>query len=643
MLGNIAAALFLSGATVSWTTLAAMIKAIWPLPGVEFSLCPFWFWNDELHAEEIERQMADFQAHGVDQFVLHPRVGLPKDTGWMSQRLLGYIGHAIAAAERRGMRVVLYDEGMYPSGSSSGQVVAENADFACRGLVAVEWDGEAAQVAQVLSLFKSADDAVVEAVVSRRGGQCLAIVCRKLHSGIRGLHYKEEPPEGVAHSDSLEEWPPAADLLNPESVKGFIRLVYQRYYEEFGAEFGGVVPAIFTDEPSLVGKLDDPKGNILPGTRGIVGHVSRILGYDFTPHLACLWYPDEPGAQEHRANYLRALELRLEETYYQPISQWCIAHGVSLMGHPAHPDALGQLRYFQIPGQDVVWRWVEPGKPSGTEGRESTCAKAASSAMLHRHLRRNANEFCGAFGANLTFEEMRGLAGWLLIRGCNLLLPHAFFYSMRGPRRTERPPDVGPHSPWWEEFRPFADACRRLCWLNTDSKHMCDVAILGSSDALPWESAKHCFERQIDFNYIEVRQLLEEASISADAISLAGMTYRFLIIEPDFATQAVRRGLAGFKGAVFWPEKACLERLQTCAHAWGWTSQDSNLRVRRVVKDGAHYLMVFNEGSRSACLPALLALPERWDPASGEVRAVSGDQAERLEPFELGVWTLAVS
>ncbi|MEI6035421.1 MAG: hypothetical protein WCS65_14215 [Verrucomicrobiae bacterium] len=52
--------------------------SIWALPATEFSLCPFWFWNDALSEDEIDRQIADFQAHGVSQFVVHPRVGLSK-------------------------------------------------------------------------------------------------------------------------------------------------------------------------------------------------------------------------------------------------------------------------------------------------------------------------------------------------------------------------------------------------------------------------------------------------------------------------------------------------------------------------------------------------------------------------------------
>src|SRR5690606_32679284 len=119
-----------------------------------------------------------------------------------------------------------------------------------------------------------------------------------------------------------------------------------------------------------------------------------------------------------------------------------------------------------------------PGEPSAIEGPESTQGKCSSSAMIHFGRRRNSNEFCGAYGPQTTFEEFRWLANWCLVRGVNLLIPHAFYYSIRGPRKDERPPQVGPHSPWWGRFKPFADACRRLCWLNADSRHACDLAIL---------------------------------------------------------------------------------------------------------------------------------------------------------------------
>ena len=88
----------------------------------EFSQAPFWFWNDELNEEEIRRQLDEFQAHAVHAIVIHPRAGSPESLAWLCVLLLDFMRFAIAEAARRCMWVFLYDEGLYPSCSSAGQV-----------------------------------------------------------------------------------------------------------------------------------------------------------------------------------------------------------------------------------------------------------------------------------------------------------------------------------------------------------------------------------------------------------------------------------------------------------------------------------------------------------------------------------------
>ncbi|UCD57756.1 MAG: hypothetical protein JSV16_01205, partial [Candidatus Hydrogenedentota bacterium] len=126
----------LAGTTESGLSRALDLKTCGP----EFSLCPFWFWNDDLSEQEIARQIKDFQAHGVHGFLIHPRAGLPRSIGWMSERMIEFMRFAIEEAARRDMWVMLYDEGMYPSGSSSGQVVETNPAFRTRGLFAIDLD-----------------------------------------------------------------------------------------------------------------------------------------------------------------------------------------------------------------------------------------------------------------------------------------------------------------------------------------------------------------------------------------------------------------------------------------------------------------------------------------------------------------------
>ena len=105
-------------------------------------------------------------------------------------------------------------------------------------------------------------------------------------------------------------------------------------------------------------------------------------------------------------------------------------------------------------------------------------------------------------------------------------MPHAFYYSIRGPRYEERPPDVGPNAIWWDKYKPYADACRRLSWLNTDSHHVCELAILAEPSFLSTGAAKICFQNQRDFNYLEIRHLWEDAKIDSKGIHIAGMNYK---------------------------------------------------------------------------------------------------------------------
>ena len=67
-------------------------------PPREFSITPFWFWNDDLKEKEIVRQIDDFDAHGIYGFVIHPRVGLPRNFVWMSPRLLRFVRFAVERA-----------------------------------------------------------------------------------------------------------------------------------------------------------------------------------------------------------------------------------------------------------------------------------------------------------------------------------------------------------------------------------------------------------------------------------------------------------------------------------------------------------------------------------------------------------------
>jgi hypothetical protein len=614
-------------------------------PPHEFSIMPFWFWNDTLKDEEIVRQITDFEAHGVYGFVIHPRIGLPDNIKWLSPKMIHSMNVAIAEASRRKMFVILYDEGMYPSGSSSGQVVARNPEYAARGLAKIDLKtGESLKLPEGEKLIT---------IINRPDNARVAIVEQQSGGNIRGLHYI-----GEGSGQLKEESPPAGDILNPDAVSSFLELVYDRYSKEFGKYFGTTILGIFTDEPSPLGR--SAARGVVAGNLSLLLQIKQILGYDITPFLADLWYNDNAESKKHRIDYNRAVNICLEENYYRRLGNWCKVHRISLMGHPAGSMDIGAERYFQIPGQDLVWRYVEPG-PKALEGQHSTMAKCASSAMLHLGLRRNANELYGAYGHNLSYDEMEWLADWCFVRGQNFLIPHAFFYSIRGPRFDERPPDVGPNATWWKKYKEYADACRRLSWLNTDSKQICDLAILSEATFLPDKSARICYQHQHDFNYLELRHLWEDAKVDSKGIHIAGMNYGIIVIDSlsDIPQKALpllkklaRNGrliINGnsvysslFRGAIVYKTadnfiKALDNKTSPDIYL---TTPSEDIRYRHVVKGSDNYYIVFNEGPGEVSTKLKLGAKgnrQLLNPVTAEAFNLNEDEAISFKPHELKI------
>jgi hypothetical protein len=263
--------------------------------------------------------------------------------------------------------------------------------------------------------------------------------------------------------------------------------------------------------------------------------------------------------------------------------------------------------------------------------------------MIHLGRRRNANEFGGAYGHQLTFDEVKWLADWLLVRGVNLLIPHAFYYSVRGPRIDERPPDVGPHSAWWGEFRTFADYAARLCALNTEGRPVCEVAVLGLADELPWRAAKALFEGQLDFHYLEARHLWEDAVVDEAGVRLAGMHYRALVldgIEPPAKADAALATLRRSGRLVPWPDGglAAVERI--APRDLQLLPAQPSVRFRHVVREGAHYYLLFNEGDGNVrcSLEVSARGPRLWlDPWRGSTLPDTDARRLELAPHETRV------
>ena len=465
-------------------------------PPREFTPVPFWFLNGDLTHEEIRRQMKDFCDHGVFGAVLHPRMGLSDKIGYLSPAYFSYIRTALETAAELDMRIVLYDEGMYPSGSAGGFIVKENPDWASRGL-------------GLVSIPEAGDRVLCE---TEKG----VLVERFSRGTIRGVHFGED--------DGEENAPPSADILNPRAVKRFIELTHEAYYREFSEYFGNTVIGFFTDEPSILGR--NVKG-LMPWTKDFDiiftaagGNLAGLTGL-FT------------GVENADTRLYHHLILEREgEVYYASLSRWCEAHGIALMGHPHQSDDIEVQRYFHTPGQDLVFRWVSPEK-GGTEGMDSVMGKCSADAARLMNRRRNSNECFGACNRNgnpwhFTGEDMKWYIDWLAVRGVNLFIPHAFYYSLEGQRSQERPPDVGPGSIWWPHYQRWADYMARMSCLMTDAELHADIAVLCRNRDMKPEAVKPLFAAKRGFQYLP-ESVWPECEEKDGALICRGKAYRTVI------------------------------------------------------------------------------------------------------------------
>ena len=660
-------------------------------PPAEFSPIPFWFWNDALSETEITRQMEDFREKGVMGFVIHPRKGLPKEIPYLSDKFLHYVKYAVKEAARLHMHVVLYDEAMYPSGSAHGMVVKSNPEFAARALRLMECPVTADLTVDALNTLihsRIREPEKLLGIVSAKKNEKNQILTETLHflpvdsallSGsallpesalqeegsvlfflmetcskgpIRGVHSGEDDGEPDA--------PAAADLLNPEAIRTFIRLTHDTYYHALKEYFGTTVVGMFTDEPDVLGRNHIP--DVFPWTPGFTAYLEA---QNLPPErLVLLWQEAADRSQEaFRVSYKKAINNRLSESYYRQLSEWCTDHNIVLTGHPAASDDIGLLRYFPIPGQDVVWRWVAPENNLGIEGRNSTMGKCSSDAARHSGKRRNSNECFGCCGPKedgwaFTMDDMKWYLDWLFVRGVNLLYPHAFFYSIEGEERFgERPPDVGPQNTFWPYYGYISDYIRRMCWLMTDSFNTTPIAVLCTEDHLPWEPAKELFCHQLEFNYLEENLLQNDCVVENGWIRIQKQAYRILLLDSGMDTaplsEVLHAFIVGGGHLLYWDREkdlsSAVRTLLTEDSACPIQAQVlplvRDIRLSHVKKSGCDFYLLTNEGENgftgTLCLPV--------DPAAGDIAsfelwdAWNGTQQSFSAPCKNGIFSLPLA
>ncbi|MDZ5441541.1 glycosyl hydrolase [Micromonospora sp. 4G57] len=281
------------------------------------------------------------------------------------------------------------------------------------------------------------------------------------------LHLVQRPL--VNYHPDLEPDQPYVDMLNPQATQKFIDITHETYARRFGDDFGSTIQGIFNDEPGFYNNFPDNRGGVdslgsIPWTPGFREYLTGNAGYDLTGRLAALWYDTGAATTKTRIDYYDALSDRYNEAHTKPLADWAAGHHIALISNPLVEEDLGSHRlieggswfemskHYQLPGMDLI---------SGLDTNVITPKLNSSVAHLFDR-KRNLAETFGAFGWDLSMEEMKRAVAWEVAGGVDLIDNHAFYYSIDGQRRYESQPSEFFQNTFWPRFGAYASFTGRL-------------------------------------------------------------------------------------------------------------------------------------------------------------------------------------
>lgn len=301
--------------------------------------------------------------------------------------------HAVQyAVNQRGMKIWIYDEKGYPSGSAGGLTLRENPEYECKGLVLVKKNAAAGEK---IMIEKPRGHLAVQAVyfidctgkqsdlsadtdadgtlryTAEADGDVYYFVTKPLYEGTHAQHNTCASRRYISLTDA-------------KAVGAFLENTYRAYTDQLEALRlpEGSIQAFFTDEPSLQAcylnkgldpaQVDDPFDPELPlypvvaWENGLARRYWEKYGEDLLPCLHFLFEGDCRRAKVTRYQFYTLISDLYEDAFYRQISEFCAEHGIAFSGHLLLEENLlhhaifegnffNLTRHMHIPGIDMLF------------------------------------------------------------------------------------------------------------------------------------------------------------------------------------------------------------------------------------------------------------------------------------------------
>ncbi|MGI6402403.1 MAG: glycosyl hydrolase [Thermoguttaceae bacterium] len=452
-----------------------------PLKGL-----PLWHTNGELTDEIIHEIFEVGQRNGFGGVTFLPLTRTtPK---YLTEDYFRQYGKALDLADKLGMKVIFYDDVDFPSGTAGGRLKELFPDSTIKRLDKAEWEAkgpakfvEKCPIGLADKALFGAPSGVLQAAVAMNTSTFERVNLRDCVAQDGTVTW--DVPEGdwkifvfVCVADARD----LVDYMSPSSVKNFLSLTYDTFYERFPERFGTTITASFFDDITNT------------QTEG-----ARNWALEFNDKYRELWNADPDldypalfcaiGDETPSARYrLWTTRNRLfADGYIKLVNEWRRERGIDMIttGHPQGP--------YVIQPVDMSGDGIASHKHSDAvlfdsihyygHGRDGF--KIPTSAAFNYDFPLCFVEIYGNYRDN-SFDPsmMYRSAMEIFARGGNLLLPHGIWTD---PASVYIPPEISWRNPKLKGFLPrYGDFVSRCSMMLQGGRHVADFAFLYPVDNL---------------------------------------------------------------------------------------------------------------------------------------------------------------